>query len=153
RPSLQMPPRGKLSDEAIQDLATWVKMGAPWPDEEAARASAGQGTFDLARRRRDHWAWRPIQEPEPPPVRDGARGPNPVDQFLLGRLEASGLKPAADAGRRTLIRRASFDLIGLPPTPGEVEDFARDESPDAFEKVVDRLLDSPRFGERWGRHW
>jgi hypothetical protein len=152
KPSLQMPPKGKLADEAILDLVTWVKMGAPWPDEEAARASAGQGTFDLAQRRHDHWAWRPIDEPTPP-VMDSDWARNPVDQFLLAKLEASGLKPAAAADRGTLIRRVSFDLIGLPPTSREVEAFAGDESPDAFEKVVDRLLDSPRFGERWGRHW
>ena len=102
---------------------------------------------------RQTWAFQPPKAAKPPEVKDPSWPKADVDRFLLAALEAKGLRPVADADRRTLIRRASFDLVGLPPTPEEVEAFASDESADAFAKVVDRLLASPRFGERWGRHW
>jgi cytochrome c553 len=149
---LQMPPKGKLPDAVIADLAAWVKMGAPWPGE-ASTSGPAKSAFDLARRKREHWAWQPLRAVQPPAVRDGAWPRDDVDRFLLARLEEKGLKPASMADRRTLIRRLSFDLVGLPPTPPEIEAFVRDRSPDAYEKVVDRLLTSPHFGERWGRHW
>jgi cytochrome c553 len=149
---LQMPPKGKLPDAVIADLAAWVKMGAPWPKEGAGAAAAKDG-FDLPRRRRAHWAWQPVRPPAPPAVRDAAWPRGPVDRFLLARLEAQGLRPAPPADRRTLLRRVTFDLTGLPPTPAEVEAFLRDDSPAAFERVVDRLLAGPALGERWARHW
>jgi hypothetical protein len=151
---LRMPPKGKLSASAIADLASWVKMGAPWPSEKGAgRPTAVKEEFDLQKRKQQHWAWRPIQPHAPPAVRDGTWPRNPIDAFILARLEAQGLKPASRAAKRTLIRRVYFDLAGLPPTPAEVEAFLADQSPNAFEVIVDRLLAAPHFGERWGRHW
>src|SRR5215472_6748901 len=101
----------------------------------------------------DHWAFQRPKAPAPPEVRRKGWVQNPLDRFILARLEGKGLQPTAPAGRRTLLRRATYDLTGLPPTPAEVEAFLADDSPDAFAKVVDRLLASPRYGERWGRHW
>jgi cytochrome c553 len=151
---LQMPPKGRLPEAAIADLTTWVKRGAPWPrQKQSGSTTAGTGTFDLEKRKREHWAWKAIRPVPPPAVRDGTWPLGPTDRFLLAALEEKGLTPAPSADRRTLIRRVSFDLIGLPPTPEEVEAFVHDLAPNAFERVVDRLLASPRFGERWGRHW
>jgi hypothetical protein len=151
---LQMPPRARLPDAAVADLAAWVKMGAPWPAEGApTRPVAGKESFDLRQRKREHWAWQPVRPHVPPAVKDPAWARTPVDRFILASLEDKGLTPAPAADRRTLIRRVSFDLIGLPPAPEEVEAFVQDTSATAWEKVVDRLLASPRFGERWGRHW
>jgi mono/diheme cytochrome c family protein/cytochrome c553 len=134
----QMPPNAKLKDSEIADLATWVKRGVPFP---AAATVAGP---DPAK----HWAFQPVVRPDVP-----KGSANPIDAFVLAKLTAAGLKPAPPADRRTLIRRATFDLTGLPPTPEEVDAFLKDESPNAFEKVIDRLLASPAYGERWGRHW
>jgi cytochrome c553 len=151
---LQMPPRGKLSDAAIADLTAWVRMGAPWPKQESSGAAGiARPSFDLHERKRVHWSWQPIRPQIPPPVRDANWPRDPLDRFILNKLDDKGLSPAAPADRRTLLRRLSFDLIGLPPAPEEIEAFLRDDSPDAVEKVVDRLLSSPHFGERWGRHW
>jgi hypothetical protein len=150
---LQMPPKGKLPDTVIADLTAWVKMGAPWPKESRNKAAAAADGFDLQKRKRSHWAWQPIGAHQPPRVQNAAWVKSPIDAFILARLEAQGLKPAAPADRRTLLRRLSFDLIGLPPSADEIDAFLNDSSPDAFEKVVDRLLGSPRFGERWARHW
>jgi hypothetical protein len=160
---LQMPPRGKLPDAAIADLTAWVQMGAPWPKQIAAESGPSRAAFDLHERKRTHWAWQPIRTPAlpatppvSPPFSGGIQGGwprDPVDRFLLARLEERGLKPAGPADRRTLLRRLHFDLIGLPPTPEETAAFLRDSSPDAVEKVVDRLLASPHFGQHWGRHW
>jgi cytochrome c553 len=152
---LQMPPKGKLADPLIADLTSWVKRGAPTPPDHARPATAPaspRSDFDLAERRR-HWAFQPIRTVPPPPVH-GDDGPlAPIDAFLRAKLDAAGLSPAPAADKRTLIRRASFDLTGLPPTPAEVAAFLADDSPAAFARVVDRLLASPHFGERWGRHW
>ncbi len=149
-PDLQMPKDGKLPDAAIADLATWVKMGAPWGKEDAAAAVPDKPAFDLQKRKQDHWAWRPIVRPEPPAVKDAAWPRGPVDRFILAKLEEKNLSPAPPADKRTLLRRVSFDLIGLPPTLEEIDAFLKDDAPDAYEKVVDRLLASPQFGERWG---
>jgi hypothetical protein len=150
---LQMPPRGKLPAAAVADLTTWVKQGAPWPAERSAKVPALPAEFDLQRRKHEHWAWQPIQRCVPPAVRDSCWTRCPSDCFILARLEAKGLSPAPRADRLTLLRRVYFDLIGLPPTPAAIEEFIHDPSPVAYESVVDRLLASPRFGERWARHW
>ncbi len=151
---LQMPPRGQLTPQALADLTAWVKMGAPWPKEASPEPSGGtKSAFDLQERKKSHWAWQPIRPQTPPTVRDANWPRDSLDRFILGKLEDKGLTPAKPADRRTLLRRLSFDLIGLPPTPEEVQAFLRDDSSNAIEKVVDRLLVSPHFGERWGRHW
>jgi mono/diheme cytochrome c family protein len=142
---VKMPPQGKLSPAAIEALTTWVKMGAPWPGAAAANPEP-ENPADLAKK---HWAFQPIKKPAPPAV----KAKNPIDAFVLARLEAKKLQPAKVADRRTLIRRVTFDLTGLPPTPKEITDFVTDNSPNAWEKVVDRLLASPHYGERWGRMW
>src|SRR5581483_7549596 len=147
-PDLQMPPKGKqLPDTAIADLVNWVKMGAPDP----RAATVAQKTW--SDNSKTHWAWQPLGKPAVPSVSDPTWAKTPVDNFILAKLDEKGLKPNPPADKRTLIRRATFDLIGLPPTKEEVDAFLKDESPDAFAKVVDRLLASPHYGERWGRHW
>jgi hypothetical protein len=152
-PHLQMPPKGRLSDKQIAILADWVKMGAPWPEPTAPESILNTPGFNIAKRRADHWAWQPIRSSPPPAVTNAGWPANPVDNFILAKLESHQLQPAPPADRRTLLRRLYFDLIGLPPTTAEMEDFVGDSSPGAYEKVVDRLLASPRFGERWARHW
>jgi cytochrome c553 len=149
---LQMPPSGKLPDGAIRDLAEWVRMGAPWP-VAPARAATGGGSFDLAGRKKAHWAWQPVRVATPPMVRDASWPRGEVDRFILARLQEKGLSPAPPADRRTWLRRVTFDLVGLPPTPEEIDAFLADRSAAAEARVVDRLLASPRFGERWARHW
>jgi hypothetical protein len=153
--ALQMPPKGKLPAAVIADLTQWVKQGAPWPDDGSQSAEVRKD-FDLQQRKKRHWAWRPIGRPEPPAVRDTSWPRSPVDRFLLAKLEAKGLTPAPDAPPHVLVRRLYFDLIGLPPTPEEVESFCQSASrhpQSAITEAVDRLLASPHFGERWGRHW
>jgi hypothetical protein len=144
-----MPPRGRLPAAAVADLENWVAAGAPDPRARVAATTAGP---DLEAARR-HWAFRPIRAPALSEVKDRQWPRTPVDRFVLARLEERGLLPSPPADRRTLLRRVSFDLTGLPPTPDEVDAFLADKSPDAYEKVVDRLLASPAYGERWGRHW
>jgi cytochrome c553 len=136
-----MPPDAKLADSEIADLAAWVKRGAPFP------ATPKADTADPAK----HWAFQPVKKPRVPKA--GVKADNPIDAFVRAKLDAAGLRPAPPAGKRTLIRRATFDLTGLPPTPEEIDAFLKDESPGAFAKVIDRLLASPAYGERWGRHW
>ena len=152
---LQMPPKAKLPERQIADLTEWVKQGAPWPDspDKAVGGAARVEAFDLAKRKAEHWAWQPIRSAHVPPVKDAGWVNDSLDAFILARLEEKGLAPAPPADKRALIRRVTFDLTGLPPTPEEVSAFVADESPDAFARVVDRLLASPHFGERWGRHW
>lgn len=144
-PELQMPPApaGKLSDAAIAAIETWLATGAIWPEETAAQARAATR----------HWAFEPLAQPSLPAVRDASWAANEIDRFVLARLEEQGMRPAPSADRRTLIRRASFDLIGLPPTQREIDDFEHDAAPDAFARSIDRLLESPHYGERWGRYW
>ena len=145
-----MPPKGKLEDEAIADLVTWVGMGAPWP---SGPSNAPTSAASASEAHAEHWAFQPVTDPTPPEVKDRDWPRDPIDRFVLAKLEAKGLTPSPAADKRTLIRRATFDLIGLPPTPDEVAAFEADASPDAFERVVDRLLASPHYGERWARHW
>ena len=154
--SREMPPKGKLRPEEIASLEKWVEMGAPWP-ADASTSEHVVMTADLPRDwdalRQNHWAFRPLAEESPPNVKDLTWPESDIDRFILSRLEVAGLKPAQRADRRVLVRRAYFDLTGLPPTPEEVHAFESDSQPDAFAKLVDRLLDSPHYGERWGRHW
>jgi len=145
----EMPPSGKLSDAVIADFAKWIEMGAPDPRDGAPPAAQ---TIDLAEGRK-FWAYQPPQRTSPPTPKNADWANNDIDRYVLNRLEAAGLRPAPDADRTRLIRRLSFDLIGLPPTPDDVAAFVADRSPRAVERVVDRLLASPHFGERWGRHW
>jgi hypothetical protein len=143
---LVMPPRGpRLSAAETGRIRAWINRGAPWPEGLALEPDAAKEPT--------HWAFRPIRNPRPPAVRHLSRIRNPIDAFVLARLEAEGIPPAPPADRRTLIRRVTLDLIGLPPTPEEIDAFVADRSPDAYEKVVDRLLASPAYGERWARHW
>ena len=147
----KMPPKERLSPDAVEALTVWVKRGTPWPDTTVAGAKAAPSSIDQVRQ--SHWAFRPVQTPALPAVRHAAWVKNPIDRFVLARLEAQGLHPAGAADRRTLIRRATFDLIGVPPTPDEVAAFEADKSPEAYARVIDRLLASPLYGERWARHW
>ena len=148
----QMPPTGQLPTAEIALLEEWVAMGAPWtPGDETAVADA-KPAFDLQARKASHWAWRPVSKPAIPTLEE-LHAATPIDAFILEKLAAAGLKQTSKTDRATLLRRAAFDLTGLPPTPAEIEAFERDESPDAFARIVDRLLASPHFGERWGRHW
>jgi Protein of unknown function (DUF1553)/Protein of unknown function (DUF1549)/Planctomycete cytochrome C len=142
--SLKMPPKAKLSATEIADLEAWVRMGAPDP-RTRAKAAALKG--------QDLWSLRPVRDLPLPAVKDTTWPQSPIDHFVLAKLEAKGLRPALPADRRTLIRRVTYDLTGVPPTPEEIDAFLADESPEAFAKVLDRLLGSPAYGERWGRHW
>ncbi len=139
---LKMPPGKRLSEEQIASLRTWIDQNAPWP-EAVAQKKPGW----------DHWAFQPPKRVEPPSVKDSTWVRNPIDNFILARLEREGIRPSPEADRSALLRRMSLDLIGLPPTPNEIRDFLADKSPDAYEKAVDRLLASPHYGERWGRTW
>ncbi|MGZ4973589.1 MAG: PSD1 and planctomycete cytochrome C domain-containing protein [Limisphaerales bacterium] len=143
---LQMPPKNKLSAQQIKDLETWIKMGAPDP----RRANVATAPAPLST---NLWSLKPVVKPALPKVRNTDWAKSPVDLFILAKLEDKNLTPVAPANKRTLIRRATFDLIGLPPTPEEIDAFLKDKSPQAFERVVERLLASPHYGERWGRHW
>lgn len=150
---LQMPPKNPLPAEVVANFKKWIEMGAPDPREEAVASAAGaRREIDMAEGRK-HWAFqKPVSLPLPA-VKDAAWGAKPIDRWILASLEKAGLAPMAQADRRTLIRRIAFDLTGLPPTPEEVEHFVRDDSAGAVAKVIDGYLESPRFGERWGRHW
>src|SRR5687768_535932 len=159
-PDLQMPPKdGKLSDAQITDLVAWVELGAP--DPRAGKPETRNPKLETQK----HWAFKPVSNPPPPLIRnppvlrgstaEGGQSAirNPIDAFIAAPLEEQGMKPSAPADPRTLIRRVFLDLIGLPPTPEEVQAFLADRTAGAFEKVVDRLLARPQYGERWGRHW
>ncbi|HEV3122108.1 MAG TPA: DUF1549 domain-containing protein, partial [Isosphaeraceae bacterium] len=154
----KMPPKEKLSDREIEILTRWVAQGLPWPEHkieakspESTSAPAAQVAFTDEQRR--FWSFQPVKEVAPRPVRHASWVRTPIDCYILAALEEKGLEPASAAGKRTLLRRATFDLTGLPPTREEIHAFLNDDSPDAFARVVDRLLASPRYGERWGRHW
>ena len=154
-PDLQMPPQGRLAAGEIAALEKWITMGAPDPrtGPVAAVAVAAPLAGMSIEEGRKFWSFQPIAKPQPPRVRRADWVRTPIDAFILQRLEAAGLEPAAPADKRTLIRRATYDLTGLPPTPAEIEAFLADELPDAFDRVVERLLNSPQYGVRWGRHW
>ncbi len=144
---LEMPPDKRLTAQQIQALTHWVKIGAPWPRSVAALPTTRQAKAER------HWAFQPVTQPAVPQVRRGDWPRTPVDRFVLARLEQAGLTPAAEADRRTLMRRASVDLTGLIPEAGDVARFVDDPDPLAYERLVDRLLDSPHYGEQWARHW
>ncbi|HEX4997211.1 MAG TPA: DUF1549 domain-containing protein, partial [Terriglobia bacterium] len=148
--TIDMPPSGKLSDTQINDLVRWVRMGAPDPRTTRGGGDAPPSYGGIGK---NHWAFQPVTRPAAPGVNNTAWLNNDIDRFVLAKLEAAGMTGSERADKRTLIRRAYFDLIGLPPTPAQVSAFLADNSPNAFEKVVDELLASPRYGERWGRHW
>ena len=150
----QMPPKSKMPQGEIDLLVTWVDRGAPWPKEEPQKhVGADEGEFNFAERRDSHWCWKPITTGAAPQVTNKKWAKSDMDRFILAQLEKAGLSPAPPAERAVLLRRAYFDLVGLPPTPEQLDKFLTDDSPDAFEKVVDELLDSPHFAERWARHW
>lgn len=153
--SMQMPPDGKLPNEAIEVLTRWVQTGAHWPEEtEAAETPSALSPAErIDDMRQTHWAYRPIESTPLPAVKNNDWAQQPLDQFILSRLEDSGLQPSEPADRRTLIHRVYFALIGLSPSYEEVESFVADQSPNAMEKLVDSLLDNQHYGERWARHW
>jgi hypothetical protein len=149
--ALRMPPTGKLSDREIAVLTRWVELELPWPQSTPEVVAADK--FTITDEQRRFWSFQPVKDVKPPAVKDAKWAQCDLDRFILAALEAKGLKPAKAADKRTLLRRATFDLTGLPPTPDEIDAFLKDESPDAFARVVDRLLASPAYGERWARHW
>ncbi len=149
----EMPPGGKLPSSAIKALETWITMGAPWPEESEPVPGVTPQAFDWQHRVREHWCWQPMVAVQPPPVADSHWPCNAIDQFILSRLEKEQLLPAEDADKRSWIRRVYFDLIGLPPTPEQVQGFLQDDADTAYANVVDTLLRSPHFGEKWARHW
>jgi len=151
--ALKMPKGGKLSSDEVAVLTEWIRMGAPWPQTKAPMVLAGK---QITEQMRQFWSFMPLVEPPVPVIKDPALkgwAKTDIDHFVLAELEEKGMKPAPMADKRTLIRRATLDLIGLPPTPEEIEAFEKDNSPVGFAKVVDRLLASKQYGERWGRHW
>ncbi|HEX5009917.1 MAG TPA: DUF1553 domain-containing protein [Planctomycetota bacterium] len=151
---LSMPPDDKLSAEQIATLTSWVAMGAPWPADESAPPAAehAESTGPDIAAGRTWWAFKPVVRPEPPAV-DASRVANPIDAFVLAKLDAAGLKPNPRADRATLARRAWFDLLGLPPSAADVQAFVDDDAPDAWPRLIDTLLARPEYGERWGRYW
>lgn len=150
-PDMAMPPKKKISDLEIADLEQWVRMGVPYPGtNDTSKLLADVIDWDKARQ---FWSFQPIKRVEPPKVKNTRWPRNDIDKFILARLEKEKLTPANDAEKRALVRRATYDLTGLPPTPEEVDAFLNDNSSNAFEKVIDRLLASSAYGERWGRHW
>ena len=141
---IKMPPNGKLADHEVQAIERWVADGAVWPDAVTQRSvTTAQG----------HWAFVPVKKTPPPEVKNQVWARSDIDRFILATLEKNNLEPVGDANRYTLLRRATLDLTGLLPTPADIDAFQKDSSPQAFERVVDRLLVSPSFGDRWGRHW
>ncbi len=168
-PDLSMPPQKQLSGEAIRDLSVWVQSGAYWPDDADQPPPLPGRKMQITARDRAHWAFQSVRRPKIPTAESIAKAAgkkptdvaqdysawvrNPIDAFILAKLEARGLSPNLPAGPRQLIRRLYYDLTGLPPTPEELESFAADPSPRAYAALVDRLLDSPHYGEKWGRHW
>jgi mono/diheme cytochrome c family protein len=149
---LKMPPQGALADAEIRDLESWVKGGAIWPESAAGTAGPSK-SYQISPKQRAFWAFRPVVKPPVPQPKDAVWAKNDIDRFILAKLEAKGLSPGKPADKRTLLRRVYYDIIGLPPTPEEVDAFLGDNSPQAFEKIVDHLLASPHYGERWGRYW
>ncbi len=153
--SIKMPPAGRLSDEEISALTEWVRMGATWPNEgfSVDQPLTSQKDGEPGSHQTGHWAFRPVTDPGPPSVGNPDWVQNPIDSFILAKLEEEGLGPAPAADRLTLLRRAKFDLHGLPPSKWEIDEFDSDTETGAFGRLIDHLLASPRYGERWGRHW
>ena len=149
----EMPPKGKLPERETEILVRWVEMGAPWPEELPPVEEGEKQGFDLEKRRSEFWVWQPVTAPNRPSVKNSAWPNNEIDYYILAGLEKSGLKPAKEADRTALLRRLYFDLIGLPPSPEEIASFVANKDSNAVDRVVDGLLNSPHFGERWGRHW
>jgi hypothetical protein len=150
---LTMPPKSRLSPAEIADLEAWVRMGAPDPrTADTVAVVKAREAIDW-NKAREWWSFRALEKPAIPAVKEKRWPANDLDRFILARLEKEGLEPTPDAEKRVLLRRASFDLIGLPPTPDEMNAFLADKSSRAFARVVERLLASPHYGERWGRHW
>ncbi|MBK7877078.1 MAG: PSD1 domain-containing protein [Planctomycetes bacterium] len=151
---LEMPPKTTLAEDAVKDLERWVAMGAPWPraKEGAAAPKVARAPLDVAKAR-EFWSFQPPKRATPPATKDATWAWTDADRFLLAAMEKAGVAPVADADDRTWLRRVTFDLTGLPPTPEELDHFDADRSPKRFEVAVDRLLASPAYGERWGRHW
>ena len=149
---MQMPPKQKLPDEVLANFKKWIEMGAPDPRESAPLAEAPKSKIDT-KKGREHWAFKKPEKQEPPTVKKTDWPKSDIDKFTLADMESKGLTPVGDADRRTLIRRIAFDLTGLPPSPDEINAFLTDTSPNAVKNVIEQYLDSPRFGERWGRHW
>jgi cytochrome c553 len=156
REDIKMPPKQRLSDTEIAALTQWVRLGAPW-SASATKATVAPinptSPEGITRARATHWSLQPVRKPDVPAVQNAAWCLTDIDRFVLAKLEAAGIAPSPPTDRRRWLRRVTFDLIGLPPKADEVTAFEADQSPDAFEKVVDRLLASSRYGERWGRHW
>ena len=151
---LKMPPEGKLKAVEIDALARWIEDGAVWPESLTSTASAKQSDgFEITLEQRNFWAFQPVRKAPLPAVRDKKWSRAPIDRFIRAKLESEGLEPASFADHSTLLRRSYIDLTGLPPTPEEVDAFVNDKSSGAFAQVVERLLESPRYGERWGRYW
>lgn len=154
---LQMPPRGKLADDQIAKITKWLEMGAPWTPEDADVLveihDPLAGVTEVNEKTKSHWSYKPMERHEPPKVSDPAWAENPVDAFILAKLDGKGLKPVGEASRAALLRRLSYDLTGLPPSLEEIRAFEGDAAPDAWSKQVDRLLASPSYGEKWARHW
>jgi uncharacterized membrane protein YgcG len=154
-PKLKMPMGSKLKDSEVADLVAWVKAGAVWPKSDPSLTTTAKtnGKYVIPPERKAFWSLVPLKDPQPPAVKDTKWAKSPIDKFILARLEKDGMKPVRPASKHDLLRRATLDLTGLPPTPEEIAAFDKDSSPDAFAKVVDRLLASPHYGERWGRAW
>jgi hypothetical protein len=152
--SVEMPPKGKLPNEHLDVLTRWVEMGAPWPTEpEPTPSSSTQRAFDLASRKESHWSWKPVLDSRIPAVNDAGWPKQPLDFFVLSKLESNGLKPSPSADRRIFVRRLAYALTGLPPNPEQVNAFVDNQSPLAFEELIDAMLQSQAYGEHWGRHW
>lgn len=150
---VKMPPKGRLKDSEIADLETWIKDGAAWPATSGSSTNSAKTGPLFTEEQKRFWAFQPMLDSQPPTVKNRAWVQSPIDAFLLAKLEERALTPAKPTDKYTLLRRVTFDLTGLPPTPAEIAAFLKDTSPTAFATVVDRLLQSPRYGERWGRHW
>ncbi len=150
---IRMPPQGKLPQTELDILLRWLAAGAPWPQDRNPSTTPSPSTPHPLTPARTHWAFQPLQRPSVPSIPAGTPSQNPIDTFVLARLQAVGLNLAPEADKATLLRRLYFDLIGLPPSPEELDAFLNDAHPDAYDRVVDRLLASPHYGERWARHW
>jgi hypothetical protein len=150
---VQMPPDDKLSDREIAAVKHWVELGLPWTQGETAPSLAIRADGVITEQDRQFWSFQPVQNPPLPAVQRTDWPRQSLDYFILNRLESEGLQPGGEADRRSYIRRATFDLLGLPPSEQEVATFVADQGSDAYERLIDRLLDSPHYGERWARHW